>query len=113
MNYQLTEPISAYPDGYREDPLFGDPSLELDQGWSDRLRCRNGLGGHTVYVLMLIVFKMPTSAYLPRSSPTTIKAASFLGTDQGILLPQQSTMTCTAQGFSIKPSILIIIFPTI
>ena len=40
MDYQLTGPISAYPDGYHGDPYFGDPSPGLDQRWIDHLRCK-------------------------------------------------------------------------
>ena len=38
MEYQLSGPIPAYPDEYRGDPFFGDPTLELDQRWIDHLR---------------------------------------------------------------------------
>ena len=38
MGYHLTEPIAAYPEEYRRDPLFGDPSPGLDQRWIYRLR---------------------------------------------------------------------------
>ncbi|CAF9932234.1 MAG: hypothetical protein ALECFALPRED_005245 [Alectoria fallacina] len=38
MDYRLSGPISTYPNGYHEDPFFGDPSPGLDQRWIDRLR---------------------------------------------------------------------------
>ena len=38
MEYQLSGPIPAYPDEYRGDPFFGDPTPELDQRWIDHLR---------------------------------------------------------------------------
>lgn len=56
MDYRLAGPISAYPNEYHGDPLFGDPSPELDQGWNDRLRCKKA---STTSVLMLKVLKMP------------------------------------------------------
>ena len=38
MGYQLSGPISTYPNEYHEDPFFGDPSPELDQRWIDHLK---------------------------------------------------------------------------
>ena len=52
MDYQLAEPISAYPNAYHGDPYFGDPSPDLDQRWIDRLRCMKVF---TTTALMLIV----------------------------------------------------------
>ena len=40
MDYRLTGPTSVYPNQYHEHPYFGDPSVELDQRWINRLRCK-------------------------------------------------------------------------
>ncbi|KAL6716424.1 hypothetical protein ACLMJK_005991 [Lecanora helva] len=56
MEYQVKGPISAYPDEYRGDPFFGDPSLELDQRWNDRMRCE------TEFQFVLMNTDMPKDA---------------------------------------------------
>ena len=110
MDYRLTEPISAYPNGYHGDPFFGDPSPELDQGWNDRLRCKKASNPR---VLMLTVLKTPRYASPRRNSRTTTRAVSFSETDRDISLPQQRTMTCTASGCFIRLSTRSTTSPTI
>lgn len=110
MDYGLTGPISAYPNKYHGDPFFGDPSLELDQAWIDRLRCTKA--STTTSVLMLTALKMPRSASLQRNSRTTTRAVFFWGMGRDISLPQQRITTCTASGSSIRPSTRTTTFPT-
>lgn len=43
LDYLVRETVEDYPDEYRGHPLFGDPSIEFDQAWVERLRRRRGV----------------------------------------------------------------------
>ncbi|MCJ1313610.1 hypothetical protein MMC25_007289 [Agyrium rufum] len=38
MKYELVSAIQSFPNKYHEDPYFGDPTVELDLRWAERLK---------------------------------------------------------------------------